>query len=1503
MPAAIRVRVEERFGHAAGGEKRQRFGLLAGVLGRILFCGLVCGGLHAPRAHGEVTHIRQTVEFLAALESRVAGYPGCARAAEFVEREFHRRGVQNVRREEFSVTVPVDKKGQLQLVEENQTFALRCLWPNLVRTSTLPPGGLNAPMIYGGEGEFSAFDGKDVQGRVVLMEFNSWNRWLHAAYLGARAVVFIEPDTLNWRQANEKFLEIPLDLPRFWIGREAGQQLKERLGENQAEVRVQARMDWEQRPAWNILGVIPGSDPVLQADTIAVEAYYDAASVVPALAPGAEGACSIAALLELARYLRDHPPARTIVLLATSAHFQDMLGMVDFLNRHARSYDPDAEKVPQPLDLDLFISLDLSSQTDQLGVWNNTSSFTLKRFFVPFGRWFTQYATEAAQRLGLDPERALVNGISPLKGMTWSSFVPGGIRVDSQVALSAGLVSLAFATVYDGRFQIDSPLDLPRGVHFENLERQISLLNRILSRAFDDPAFLTGLEDFGPVLKDNLRTLEVKARTYPRQSQVPDAPVRGALVAIKGRRAPAKPLKGVRSLRFYETDARGMAEIPGLSAGQYAVSVYVLDPETGVIDIAPDLSQRAANHHRAPNPDGTLSAAVSGARNEKTVVVFPCVSATLFDVVDPGFLTPMTQIRILDKSNVAPRQFGYALGLGTGVIFGAPGTKPENRLKILVGNGMLLLNSRGHASEEEARGQGFLLQEEPLTGVTLIAARDMWNLDEARLRRMRKHAIENRRVVALHQWSGQLIARAEAAAQQRQWDRYVAYAREALGVEARAYPEVVGTLNDVIQGMVFFLALVIPAAFFGERLLIGAPDIRRQLAGVGGVLLVIWLAISQVHPAFEVAHPLVILLSFAIMAMATFVIAIITSRFEGHMKEFQTQTTGVHRMDVSRVGASYSAFMLGISNMRRRKLRTTLTLVTLILLTFTVLSFTSFEAGIRFISVPLQHPGAYEGILVRDLGWNRLSWTALDYIRSHFGHDGIISPRSWFISTGESGEQNRTYIEIAHQERTVKITGLMGLTPAERQITGLDRALTAGSFFARTDEATCLMTDAMAANLGIDPDKMGRARIHLLGKELVVRGIVDAEKLFRIRDLDDEPLTPVDFALSMSGTLGTEVSAAPRSEEATSEVRAFTHLQPENVLVMPFGTLREMGGDLHSVAVRFEDGKTGRKLMEDYLVRLVATLFAGFAKPGSDEIAVSSYTSIGTTSIKGLSALLVPMFIAALIVLNTMLGAVYERFREIGIYSSVGLAPSHIALLFIAEACVYAVLGITLGYLLGQGVGKALMHAGLLGAMNLNYSSMAAVLSSLLVMVVVLLSTLYPAWMASKAAVPDVVRRWQPPPPRGKRWEFQFPFMISGAEIAGLYGFLFDYFKAYSEESVGEFYTRETRLLHFSAEHGRAYAIEMNIWLAPLELGVSQHLRLSAVPEAEHNVYSLFFEIDWISGENEAWKRVNKRFFKVLRKEFLIWYSLKEETRVQYREKTEGMLEVAAGAPLRADGE
>jgi hypothetical protein len=861
--------------------------------------------------------------------------------------------------------------------------------------------------------------------------------------------------------------------------------------------------------------------------------------------------------------------------------------------------------------------------------------------------------------------------------------------------------------------------------------------------------------------------------------------------------------------------------------------------------------------------------------------VFPSTQKTLYGLTDPNLLIGLRNLKVIDSGGIAPRQYGYAFGGSQSsnlcVVF-APreGLGEDRSLKMLFGP-MLLINSGGGASEEEAKGTGYDLEVEDLRPTELFALRDIWRLNDARLTTMRSHAIENQRLTRLHEAGERFLASAEKALAESRWEDYVAEVRAGLGVTLLAYPEVVGTLNDVIRGIVFFLALVIPTAFFGERLLFAAADIRYQLSGFAFLLFLIWVLISQVHPAFDIAHPLIILLAFAIMAMAVFVLIMVSSRFNRFLAEYHAEKAKVHQTDISRVSAAYAAFMLGISNMRRRKLRTGLTLLTLTLLTFTVLSFTSFRPDVRFLVFSLNHEGAYEGALIRDRGWSWLESTTLEYARSHFGDHGVVAPRNWYIA---SDFEEKKYTEVARDTFRVRATGLLGVSPQERSVTGLASTLTAGRWFEADDEESCLLSEEMAAHLGIGVDDVGVERVQVFGKRLTVAGIFSAAAFDDIHDLDDEPLSPADFQLSSTQALGP--AEGPQmtlvEEEDPYEVRPFVHLEPENVLILPYETLKVAFGGLRSVAIRFHEGAPAQALIEDFLLRISGTLFAGL-RDEEGEIAVSSYTSLGVTSVEGIAALIVPMLIASLIVLNAMMGAVYERFREIGIYSSVGLAPMHIALLFIAEACVYAVIGVTMGYLVGQILGRVLVQFDWLGGMNLNYSSLAAIMSALMVMSVVLLSTIYPARVASRSAVPDTVRRWRPPAPDGDSWEFEFPFMVGESEVIGICGFLSSFFNAYSEESIGDFYADKVRIVSEEAPAGDEYAVQLLLWLAPFDMGVSQFLHIELAPSSTPGAYGVQIYIHRLSGQDTYWQRVNRRFVNHLRKEFLIWHTMDEPSK------------------------
>ena len=71
-------------------------------------------------------------------------------------------------------------------------------------------------------------------------------------------------------------------------------------------------------------------------------------------------------------------------------------------------------------------------------------------------------------------------------------------------------------------------------------------------------------------------------------------------------------------------------------------------------------------------------------------------------------------------------------------------------------------------------------------------------------------------------------------------------------------------------------------------------------------------------------------------------------------------------------------------------------------------------------------------------------------------------------------------------------------------------------------------------------------------------------------------------------------------------------------------------------------------------------------------------------------------------------------------------------------------------------------------------------------------------------------------------------------------------------------------------------------WLAPFDLGVSQRVAIETTPTDTQDVFDIHLIIDRESGDISNWKRVNRRFLNTLRKQFLIWRTLKQAERERY---------------------
>jgi putative ABC transport system permease protein len=125
------------------------------------------------------------------------------------------------------------------------------------------------------------------------------------------------------------------------------------------------------------------------------------------------------------------------------------------------------------------------------------------------------------------------------------------------------------------------------------------------------------------------------------------------------------------------------------------------------------------------------------------------------------------------------------------------------------------------------------------------------------------------------------------------------------------------------------------------------------------------------------------------------------------------------------------------------------------------------------------------------------------------------------------------------------------------------------------------------------------------------------------------------------------------------------------------------------------------------------------------------------------------LLVASIGIANTMIMAVYERTREIGILKAVGAAPAQIRVLFVVEAALIGflggVVGTVLGWLLGKGLNRLILV--ILEWQQIDVRGTFFVVSWWLVVgavafgtLVGLLAGLYPAARAARLAPLDALR-------------------------------------------------------------------------------------------------------------------------------------------------------------------
>lgn len=1552
----------------------------------------------APRAFAQ--DMMDDINFFASLKDRSAGSPGSEQAADYVLQAFREAGLSEVGVQEFLSPVPESVSASVET--EGESFEMHPWGPNLVYLPMTPPEGLTAPLIYVGNGDFDRFNGKAVNGSIVLMDMSSQGNWINASMLGASGLIFIGSEDSTAGEFQEKQSANPLAFPRYWVAPKTGERLKLLANERSPQATIKSKAVWRNKMLRNCYAFLPGKNPQRESELVILDAAYDSSSYVLGMAPGADEATSIAMLLSLARKFAKNPPERPVLFLAAIGDGRSITGMREFittvaskkkrlkqalkrvkarkekvdraeealekgdpfsltdpneqelvlqflvdkakdkadaiiretqyekaLSRGADSQQPfkqEADPRPyrhlswvtslkrltpeqRPMALELldevksdlhqqhreyklrqriaksgeelrekmerytpvlFFSLYLSSHAPYLGISEMGETYPVRenvRRIVRAGRLtniLTQLGAEVASEKGLpnmvkEPSRG---GSSQADAVAAQQ----GAHPCCDVAVLAGLPAVALTTFEDRRTQWSTPHDTIDRVDGRNIDLLAEFTPSLMDRLISHPALSTASEKG----MSGMATLEGDAMFIRQGELFPDQPAPGTIISI---------LQGKTVFRamVYQD---GSFSIPGLANNRIALEKlilepYGLDPVTGRVAMTADKAKTGKTNYRIKVKKDVAST---------SLIMFHCLQTDVVGIFNPQNMGYLTKLDILDATTEAqPLRYWYSRIDGRDTmsvsVFLEKGTKFKLVLaESLLSKELFLLNS----TQENPNGSGFLIGS-PLS-IPLApyqAAADLCTLLSNRLDNLSIHGISNHYLESLYAKARSHLDLARNAYGDKKFDGFWSNAVSAWATLDVIYSQVEKTQQDVLAGVMFFIALFVPFAYCVERYLFGFRNIYKQISAFCVILMTTILTIRALHPAFQLTYsPMVVILAFFIVGLSLLVSWIIFVRFEREMADLHSRTAHLKTPEVSKWQAFGAGFAIGVSNLGRRKLRTGLTCITLVILTFTVMSFTNVKSLHTTTHTRIADSAPYRGVLIRHQYRLPLTDLTLEDVKARFaGGSSSVWPRGWI--NAPNGIE-RTIAVVQGPKTTSPVEGILGLGDAAPQ--GFKSIIKYGRWFNPGEEDSVLIPLRMAGQLGMDPEKDLGTTVTIMGAPFKAVGFFDEDSLEALKDLDQNPVTPAYMEVSQGEELSeVEIEAMQSGLEILPSSERFRYADPDRTIIFPFEKCLEYGGTLRAVSILPPPNVEPLELADSLSSWLAFPLFVG-------DSATWYQSSNSTLRYQGVANLIIPILIVIFITLNTMIGHVHERQKEIATYTSVGLAPTHVGFLFIVEALSLAVISTVIGYIIAQLSAKYLGATAAFAQLTFNYSSLASVACMFLVFSIVFLASLYPARLAAEIAMPDVNRTWELPAPQGDVIFMSLPFLLKGEEEGGIMGFLHAFYSSHQDTADESFIVDNASMGVYEPQVATGgvvapacLVISSKIWLAPFDFGIKQHLQLHCCASQDNPGYlEIVIQMRRLSGENSAWVRANKSFIQTMRKQMLLWRLLDREAKAQY---------------------
>jgi hypothetical protein len=1485
-----------------------------------------------------ISHVKYFSNF-SAIGSRVTGYSGCKASAKYIENFFNTLGLQ-VLVQKYGLAAPIDPSNTSVIILSpteyaNHSIKAYTLWPNSVQTSPIPSEGMDGTLIYVGTGEFEQFDGKKVEGAIVLMDFDSQQNWLNAAKLGAKAVIFIEPTETQYEDCMAKFLDTPINFPRLYVSQSDGQFLKRMSQENDSRVKIVSRMLYRETEAENVIGVVTGK--TLPNDVIIVAAHYDDWSVVPGISYGANDAVSIATLLELAKYFAQNQPSATMWFVALSGHWEAIAGAREFVETYYFKENVTSGQY-RPF---MFINLDLtadglglsilaSGDYSGYGATNTVRSNVAQRlsFAVNNIPIIAQQIDEVISSLTGISANDFING-DPITGLAWYGTYSHPYMLDSEAPFIAGNKAFSLSTANTYRQWEGSPLnDLNyaiTNINGKNFKAQLVAVMAFINYYANLPNFETeilwyetaptrwevvGGQSGGMIGRSaGFVRLYGQVQSY-NFSKNNYSPVPNAIVRVFIGIGPGFEYQLSKIVTF--ADENGSFIVHGISpsvaippmGGVYSTAqaaggevrvawsfnAWKINETNGEIIYAPDAGIFGSS----------IVAPLVSPQNEPvfgTAIVGKFTSITLFDLFNPYL---QRNIKISD-----PRLGGFyaafwqAYGLDPGGFWvnGVAALTPvefyTQTLPLVYGVyfngwdpvGMVFLRPNMTYALLFKSGSPFMVltnssETVPEGNGFFIGKKpliiNMTVVQAANdlywISKSRYDRLSKQNVRKLS--TEDILDYAGSLLDQTGSDLKNMLYSKAYNEADVSWSNIVKAYNQEVMPLIgdtSRMSLILFALILPTAFFIE----RLVYHGKGRrqfiSVVITVIAFLAVFSQVNPAFNLMSNASIGLLGVTAVILCGITIVFILQIVEKLTTEIEYKRLGTHRIESGRMS-TLGVSfSIAPENMRKRRFRTLLTLTTITI-------TAIALTSLTSVSP--YTDVKFAPPEAKLTAAQTYDGILIKMGWaypEGCLSPYMLYEIRGVVGHNASIQPRVFYYAPTVASEIVSTFAVSEFNKTAIQAAFGMTETDVQRYETISIGPILPETKYScILPKTIANYLNVSLGDEIEVFGF----RLFIRGIIDDSMVSSVNYDLD--GRQITPIDpifvgslvfqAAPGAATGLDYSRG--------VIIIPYELAINLRGYVSSISISFPNGITQTELFE-YARR--------FSLGTSVEVYVSydgnvyKCTQVQTYLYSGWETLIPLLLIASLNVAVTLIGSVRERTRDVFIFSSVGLSPMGASIMFVVEASIYSLISTSLGYFLGLGINAILIQTGFLtGEQLFNFSSIFVPVALATLMTAALGSSIYPAIVAARIITPSLKRKWElTTKPIGDEWNIPLPVSFPEEnEIYGVLEYLSEYY-AGSGTAKDRFMISDTNPVNM-----KEMKLELKVELAPFEKGITQYVVLSFTKETEiasRYVFNIYLR--HLTGERSAWIHSSYAYIDDVRKQLLLWRALNEENRRAYIKK------------------